>query len=292
MSVERTDMHERVHQPAPQSPDRPDTVFALVAGLYAALLLSPAVVFAAAVAYPLGAGALYIALLAVLTAITTAGTVAVGRVRGVVERIGASRVARGLAVLPVLGMVGYGVAAASVDAPGTDGVVAAGIVLSGVGIATGMALVAMSRTRYARAVVEDESVRAEWKAGWPQPRRMRIQIGAVTLYLAGAALLFGGEFVGLGAYEWIGALAFVPGGAGLGWGQPRAYRLAPAGIERSNYVHRRLYEWDGFASVSVSEDAVVLHRESWWRPAFRCWREEIDDPDALIDALDDHLPRA
>ncbi|WP_424018138.1 hypothetical protein ACOZ4N_20040 [Halorientalis pallida] len=285
-------MHETVHQPALQSPDRPDTVFSLVAALYVALLVSPAVVFAASVTYPLGAGALYIALLAVLTAITAAGTVAVGRVRGVAERLGASRVARGLAVLPVLGMVGYGVAAAGVDAPGTDGVAAAGIVLSGVGIATGMALVAMSRTRYAKAVVDEDAVRAAWKAGWPQPLRTRVQVGALTLYLAGAALLFGGEFVGLGAYEWIGALAFVPGGAGLGWGQPRSYRLAPAGIERSNYVHRRLYGWERFASFSASEDAVVLYRESWWRPAFRCWREEIDDPDALIDALDDHLPRA
>ena len=291
MSVERTDMHETVSSPALQSPDPPDTVFAFVAGLYVALLVAPAVVFAVAVAYPLGAAGLYVGLLAALTAVTAAGTVGVGRMNGIAERLGASPLARGLGVVAVLGAVGYGAAAVGLDPSSGRVALWAGVVFSGLAIVVGLAIVAMSRTRYAKAAVDGDAVRAAWKAGWPQPLRTRLQVGAMALYLGGMALLFGGEFVGLGAYEWLGALAFVPGGAFMGWGQPRGYRLAPVGIERTNYVHRRLYEWDSFESFSVTDDAVILRR-SGLRPSFRCWRAEIDDEDELIDALDDHLPRA
>jgi hypothetical protein len=290
VSAERTDMHETVRQPALQSPDRPDTVFAFVAGLYVALLVAPAVVFAATAVYPLDAAGLYLGLLVTLTAITVAATVGVGRMYGVAERLGASPLARGLGVGAVLGAVGYGAAAVGIDPSSGSGTLWAGVVFSGLAIVVGLAIVAMSRTRYAKAVVDGDAVRAEWEAGWPQPLRTRLQVGAMTLYLGGMVLLFGGEFVGLGAYEWLGAVAFVPGGALMGWGQPRGYRLAPVGIERTNYVHRRLYEWDSFESFSVTDDAIVLRR-SGPRPAFRCWREEIDDEDELIDALDDHLPR-
>ncbi|RXK51627.1 hypothetical protein [Halorientalis pallida] len=285
-------MHETVRQPALQSPDRPDTVFALVAGLYVALLVSPAVVFTATVAIPLGAGGLYIGLLATVTALTAAVTVAVGRMPGIAERLGASRFVRGLGVVAGLCTIGYGVAAAGVDASGTDGALIAGIGLSVVGIVTGLALVAMSRTRYATAVVDGDAVRATWKAGWPQPLRTRVQVGGLICYVGGMALLWGGEFVGLGRLSWLGGPAFVVGGAFLGLGQPRSYRLDPVGVERSNYIHRRLYEWDAFESFSVTEDAIVLRRAGWWQPDFRCWRDEIDDEDELLDALAESLPRA
>ncbi|WP_299269958.1 hypothetical protein [Halorientalis sp.] len=284
-------MHGTVRRPALQSPDPPDTVFSLVAGLYLTLLVSPAVVVATAVAMPLGAAGLYVALLTVLTAVAAAVTVGVGRVPGVAERIGASPFARGLVVPPVVCAAGYLFAASNIETAGADGAALVGVVFAVVGVVVGLALVAMSRTRYATAVVDDERVSAEWTAGWPRPLRVWLQAGGTTLYFGGTALLFGGEFVGLGAYEWLGALAFVPGGVAIGWGQPRAYRLSPVGIDRSNHVHRRLYEWDSFESFSVTDDAVILRR-SGPRPSFRCWREEIDDEAALIDVLDDHLPRA
>lgn len=285
-------MHETARQPALQSPEPPDTAFSLVAGLYVALLLSPAVVFATAVAMPLGAAGLYVGLLTALSVVTVAGTAAVGRIDGVAERLGASRFVRVPGVVAVLCAAGYGVAAVEIE-PSSGGVaLGAGFVLSGLAIVVGLILVAMSRTRYAKAVVEGDSVRTEWGAGWPQPLRTRLQAGGLICYVGGMALLWGGEFVGLGHLSAIGGPAFVVGGALSGLGQPRTYRLSPVGIERNNHVHRRLYGWDAFASFTVTDDAVVLRRAGWWRPAFRCWREELDDEDELIAALDESLARA
>ncbi|AQL43702.1 hypothetical protein BV210_13755 [Halorientalis sp. IM1011] len=279
-------MHETVRQPALQSPDRPDPFFAFVAGLYVALLVAPALVAAMAVALPADPSVLYLSFLAALTVVTAVSTVAIGRLHGLPQRLGASRLVWMLAVVPIVAAATYFVSLHLVG-----GVGIAGLFLSLVGFVVGVGLVAMSRTRYVRAAVDTDTVRVEWKAGWPQPLRTRLQVGAAALYFGGMALLFGGEFVGLGSYGWLGAVAFVPGGAAMGWGQPQRYRLSAIGIDRSNHIHRRLYEWDAFESFSVTDDAVILRR-SGPRPAFRCWREEIDDEAELLDALDDHLPRA
>ncbi|WP_336002318.1 hypothetical protein [Halorientalis halophila] len=278
-------MEEVVRRPALQSPDRPDAVFAFVTGLYASALLAPALTGVIALTVSSDAGVLYGNFLGFVTLVTAGVAWAVTRWRGLPERLGATRWAWLLGLVPLVVAAGY---FASLHA--LRGVAMAGFFLSASGIVVGLLLVAMTRTRYARTVVDDEAVRAEWKAGWPQPLRTRVQVGAVVLYLVGTALTFGGEFVGLAEFWWLGAPAFVGGAALLGFGQPRTYRLAPVGIERSNYVHRRLYEWDAFESFAVTDDAVVLHR-SGWRPAIRCWREEIEDEDALIDALAEHLPR-
>jgi hypothetical protein len=51
------------------------------------------------------------------------------------------------------------------------------------GLFLGIALVVMSRTRYTAAVVPEDAVTCEWRAGWPTRARHRVQAAGAGLFV-------------------------------------------------------------------------------------------------------------
>ena len=269
--------------------DRPDDFFAVVAGLTLASLLAP--LATAVVARALSDLALlYIFLLAAGAVVTTVGTLAVRRVPGLPERVGRSR---GRWVLGLVGPALVGVVALGLyfvgDLSGADAVLA---VVAGAGSAVGGGLLGlMAHSRYAKAVVAESQEYATWRAGWSDRRKRPLK------FLAGAGIAGGtvAFVVALAVHSDLLRLAgqfVIPLGAiGYSMAQPRRYTATAAGMEARLPAVRRLHDWDRFEGYVLADDAVVVHRRAPWRLPIICAREDLDDEDAVVAALDRALPR-
>ncbi|MFB6178416.1 MAG: hypothetical protein ABEI77_01675 [Halorientalis sp.] len=283
-------MHEQFRSAALQSPERPDTFFAFVTGLYAATLVSPAAIIGLGAWVSDDAGVLYFGMLAAITLIVSVVTWGVRRWRGLPERLGASSLSWGLALVPVFVIGLYFLLVAQVDAPGADAGALVGFFLGLLGILVGIGLAVMARNRYTAAVIDESVVTCEWTAGWPEPLRTRLQYLAIVgmLGFVGALVLHAVSNV-----EWVYPVAqalFVPAIALANLGQPRTYRATPAGLERRYPASRYVYGWDAFEGYTVTDDTIVIHWRSWWRPALQCARADLDDEQAVQTALTDSLP--
>lgn len=285
-------MREQFRRPPLQSPEPPDTFFAFVAGLYAATLLSPVAVIGLGLWVSSHAGVLYFGMLGAITLITSGVTWGVRRWRGLPERLGATLLAWGLALVPVLVAGFHVVVVAHVDARGADAGSLVGFLFGLFGMLVGIGLVTMSRNRYTAAIVDEDAVECEWKAGWPEPQRQRMQYVSIAAML----LLVGAMAVeGLWNVEWlynVAQLLVLPAILLGNIGQQRTYRVTSAGLERRYPASRYVYGWDEFENFAVTDEVIVVHWRSWWRPAVRCARADLDDEDAVVDALDAHLRRA
>lgn len=269
--------------------DRPDDFFAVVAGLYAALLVAPLVT--AASARTVGDPAiLYLTLLAGLATVTTATALAVRRQHGLPERLGSTR-GRWLpaVVAPVAVAVAGLVLSAGGGVTSVDGIL--GVVAGAGGLGGGVVLAIMSRSRYTKAVTAASEQFATWRAGWSDRRRRPVQALGGLAIVAGIA-----GFVAL--FVWHSDLLrtavnlLVPAGAiATTVGQPRTYVATAAGLEERMPAARKLVDWDRFDGFTVESDAVVLHRHAPWRLPVIFAREDLDDEAAVLAALEESLPR-
>jgi hypothetical protein len=273
-----------------QSPERPDTFFGLVAGLYVAALVSPGLLAAVALWLTSDAALLYLGLLGIITAVTTLVGRGVTRCRGLAERLGNTR---STWLLPILGgcsTLGYFVFATGVLDDAASDVGIAGFLTGMFAMLLGFALLAMSRSRYAKALVDEDAVALEWRAGWPERHR--------TWLLGGVAVVFVVSIVGFGLEATrvvdppVSPWSVLPGVAAVAVsiGSERTYRVTPTGIERSLPAFRQFHHWSGFTGVAVTDELVVLRRQPW-RLDFRCAREDIEDVDAVVATLTQYLDR-
>lgn len=275
----------------PRFREPPDTFFAFVAGLYVAVLVTPAVVAVLATTVTTDSGLLYLSFLAVLTGLTAGGTWVAARWRGVAERTGRTGLRWLFEVVAVAFAGGYLlVGMRRGDAAGVAGI--GGFFTALFGVILGFGLTVMSRNRYVKAVVDEDAVAATWRAGWPKRRRRAAQaIGLVFMlgYMGGslADLAFGTDWL-----QPLGTGLLAVGVSVINLGQERTYRTTPFGLETKLPMYRNVYDWDGFESFEVHERAILLHRRSPWRPVVRCARADLDDEAAVVDALEEYLPRA
>lgn len=290
-----TDNGSTVHAPggrsvgSPAFDDRPDDFFAVVAGLTLASLLAP--LATVLVARALADLALtYIFLLATGVLVTTAGALAVRRVRGLPERLGRSRGHRVLGLIgpALVGVVALGLYFAGALS-GAEGVLA---LVAGGGSAVGGGLLGlMSRSRYAKAVVAQSEQYAKWRAGWSERRKRPLK------FLAGAGVIGGiGAFVvALVVHSDLlrlaGQFAIPLGAVGYSMAQPRTYTATAAGLETQLPAVRKFDEWDRFEGYVLADDAVVIHQRAPWRFPIICARDELDDEESVLAALDGALPR-
>lgn len=269
--------------------DRPDEFFALVAGLYAGVLVAP--VATAAVARTVGDPAmLYLVLLAGITLVTAVTAVAVRRIRGLPERLGGTRVRWLPAVVAPAAVVVAGVVLVTVDGYASiDGPL--GVVAGVGGFTTGGALGIMARSRYTKAITGAVESQATWRASWPDRRRR-------PLWLLGIAAVAGGLLALVAQLVWrhtvlriLGQLLVPVGAIVFTVGQARTYRATSAGLEEQMPAARTLYRWDRFEGYAVDDDAIVLHRREPWRFSVVCARADLDDGEGVVAALDRYLPR-
>lgn len=265
----------------------PDTPYALVAGLYAAALLAPAVVLAVSRLVTDGA-ILYVTLLVAGTGITVVAGWIVSRIAGFAVTLGRYDAVWLLVVLPFSWFVGgFGAAAVGFNPPDITAPLA--VIGTAGGMLLGIGLVAMSRTRNADAILEDSTDIAEWEARWP--RRWRrvaggVAIAAFILSTVGIVSAF------VFATEWgwrLYYLLFV-GIPLVNTLNPRTFRVTDAGLVVEHPVQRQLRPWSTFESYELTEDALVIRPGAWWRPAHRCGREDIEHVNAAVEALDEYLP--
>lgn len=269
--------------------DRPDDFFAVVTGLYVALLVAPLVTagVSRAVVDP---AILYLVFLGGVVLTTTAAAIAVRWVRGLPIRLGRTR-KRWLPAFVAPAVV----AAAGVVLLGTGGYSSVdallGIVAAVGGFAIGGILGIMARSRYTSAVTEIAESYATWRAAWSKRRRRPVQLLGLLTVVGGI-----GAFVAqvVWNHPLLQPLANVLLPIGLAlftFGQPRTYHATSAGLEKEMPAARTLSEWDHFEGYTVAEDAIVLHRRAPWRFPLICDRDDIDDEQAVVAALDRHLPR-
>ena len=284
-----------------QTPEQLDGRFGLVAGLYVAALLSPALLlivipWLGLASWPVALGSLG-AVGAVLT-ITVAWTVS--RQSEFVAWFDSAWIAFLVPAVGILPMSFYlfhfflfvAFAVTDLQADTTANLVGfVGFFLGIVATLLGEYLVLRARTQLANATVDDTDVVVEWTAGWP--RRARLWFMGGTLAVIG--LLAGLAFWRL---EWRAVTTVLPFGTVLmivlsSMVSERTYRATSVGLEQRRegrwFVSRRLIPWSRFDDFSVTDDAIVLHR-ALPHIDVRCRRYLIDD-EAVVAALKDHLDR-
>lgn len=268
---------------------RPDDVFALVAGLTAAVVLAPLVTAVATRALA-DLALSYVFLLTAGTAFTVVGTLSARRVRGLPERIGQSRWRWALMLAgPVLVAV-FGLALAAVGEPlGSDA--ALGAVGVGGGVLGGWVLGVMAHSRYSKAVVAESAQYGAWRAGWSERRKQPLKALAAAGVVGGSLAVVVALVVQSDLLRLAGQFA-IPLGAGVySVAQPRTYTATATGLEAKLPVVRKFYGWDRFEGYVLADDAIVVHRRAPWRLPVICARDELDDEDAVIEALGRALPR-
>lgn len=274
--------------PGRENADRPDGQYAFVAGLYVAALLAPAAVLA--LSRVVGdAAVLYVGFLAAVTALTAAAGWAVSRTRGLAVGLGRRDAVWFLAVLPFAWFGGvFGAAAAGLEPPGVAAPLA--VVGTAGGLLLGLLLVAMSRTRHADAVLADAPERAAWEARWPRQWRRGATAVTVVAFAASAAGFVATVAFGVDRAWMLYYLLFVaiPLTSAT---NPRTFRVTDAGLVIEHPFQRQLRPWTAFATYDVTDDALLVRPAAWWRPAHRSAREDVDDLDAVVAALDEALPR-
>lgn len=292
-------MHSRRTRTGLQSPESLDSRFGVVAGLYVAALLSPAVVLAVVESLDVQSGSLALGLLGTVGAVVTAVVAQyVTRLGGLISWSNSTAIevlAPTVGIIPIVGyyfqaFVFVGLWAADLPADSAAPLIGfTGLLLGLFASGLGSALVLMARNRLAETNVA--TVEAEWSAGWPRRDRLLVALGAVAVL---------GVATGLAVWQfgWVGVNALTVGGALFapfsGLVSERTYRVTPTGLEKRRetriFVSRHLLQWKRFDGFSVTDDAVVLHRPL--RPDIRCSRLDIHtDEDRVIEALQQYLDR-
>lgn len=262
---------------------RSDPVFGVAAGVYLALLLSPAVLIAVSVAGWSDPALLYGTFLATgVGALALAGLV-FSRRPGLVPRLGSSR----LAWLPaVLGVVVAAGALVTFEYGG--GISVIGVFFGLFATLCGCLLGALARSRYASAVLAGAAEQLSFDAGWPAGPRNRLY--AVAGVVAGLSAI--GWLAGVVAgFDWFVTLCQMGFSLGLVTsvvGRSRTYRVTSAGLAVDEPLRTRLVPWAAFEGWVRTDDAIEVRRP--WRVDVRLAVDDLEDPDAVADVLARHLP--
>lgn len=265
---------------------RPDHEYAIVAGLYVAALLAPAVLIAVAGSLA-GPAALYVGFLVATTAIAVIAGLLVSRTNGIAVSVGRHAACWLLAVVPIAWFVGVLASVElAVDAPAGAGMVA--ILGAGAGTLLGLLFARMSRNRHTAARLVGAVTFGQWEARLPRRwRHTAIAIAAVVTAVGLGAIPLGYFYDTsvVGRFHWL-LYVWAPL-AGLT--APRTFRVTDAGLVRERPMVRRIRSWSSITGYTLTDDALVVHQSSWWRPAIRSDRSEVEDLDAVVAALDDAL---
>ncbi|WP_423747306.1 hypothetical protein V5735_24135 (plasmid) [Haladaptatus sp. SPP-AMP-3] len=263
--------------------ERPDTLYAFVAGLYVAILLTPIAILGISTVSTDGA-TLYVSFLVSITLLGIIAGWLISHTAGLAVRLGRHDMVWLLVTVPFVPFVGVFAAAGIGISPPGIAVVLAMVTMIG-GMFTSLPLVTMSRNRYTTAAVAGTTEITEWEARWPR-RWRQISYGAMIIAMVGGAVGMVAEVVF--GVDWAGnlyLLLFVWAPL-AGAANPRTFRVTDAGLVVERPMLHRFRPWTAFTGYSLSDEALVLHRKRWWRQNLRCDRDDIEDIDAVIAALD------
>jgi len=262
----------------------PDAPYAIVAGLYVAALLAPAVVLALS-AFVTDAG-LPTSVCSPPARCLLYSRAGASRTAGIAVSLGRHTATRLLAVLPFAW--GGGIVALTAIWGNPPGIAVLLATLGAIGgMFLGLILTGMSRNRYAAAVLTDAEEIAQWEARWPR-RWRRVAVGGAVVTSIASPL------------AWSRSSRSMSTGPGpsmpSGWcGHPprarrtRTFRVTDAGLVVERPLQRRFRPWAAISGYTLTDDALVVQQSAWWRLSYRCDRADIDDVDAVVTALDDAI---
>lgn len=278
-----------------QSPERVDTIFGLVSGLYVASLISPAILLI--VAERLNTTTAILALGAFVVTISAIVCWSVKRRSDIVSRFDSPWMAWLLPLVgavPVFGyirsVITYVAIYLSDDVTvGAANVIGlAGFLMGIVATFMGSALVLMARKRLANASVDEAEVSVEWRAAWPQPRRFWVLLlpllTVVPIVGLGSLWLLDGPIFGI-------VIAFPLLVALIRLGSERTYRVTPAGLEQRLLFSCRLLPWSQFDGFRVTNDAIVIQQPLPHINIFISRSDIYEQEEAIISALEKQLHR-
>jgi len=257
-------------------------VFGIAAGLYLALVLSPAVLLAVSVAGWTEPAVLYGAFLATgVGALALAGLVFSSR-PGLAPRLGSSPLAW---VPAALGVVVAAGALATFEYGG--GISVIGVFLGLFAALGGLALGGLAYSRYAAAVLESAAEQLAFEAGWPTTARNRLY--AVAGVVAGLSAIgwVAGVVAGPDWLATLGQLGFSLGLVTSVAARSRTYRVTSAGLAVDEPLRTRVVPWSAFEGWDRTDDAIVVRRPR--RVDVRVAADDLEDPDAVADALARYL---
>ncbi|MFO7833771.1 MAG: hypothetical protein R6V31_06885 [Halohasta sp.] len=161
----------------------------------------------------------------------------------------------------------------------------------GVGWALGIAAAFLVGYVADRAIVVRSRAETETRLTWSAKRRP--ERGRVRLLQAGTAIIAAGFVIWntldgrLGmTLLWvaIGGVQFVQDLSRL---RPRQYEILDAGLV-TMFGH---LPWDDFDGYQLTDDDLILYGNVWPFGTVAYDRESVDDLEAVVDALDRHLPQ-
>jgi hypothetical protein len=270
--------------PQPESDAVPDDDFRIAVGVHVGVVVA-ALTAAVAVLAGVGGATLYMLVLAVLAGGAVAGGLLVRNWRGGPERLGRSW-RRWAVLLPSAGFLGVA-AVGAVFGPSALALVGGfGAVLS---VFSGGLVAMMAHTRYVAAVCTPETRRASWRVETaPTPRRRRLAAALGAFCLVPVALV--ADFLFDVEAWWLFNLATL-GGVFLGTAVRSATMHAtPFGLEIDTPGNRRLLPWRRLSGYRLTGEELRIERNFWFD--YRCDRAEIDDIEAVTDALSEVLADA
>lgn len=265
---------------------RADAPYAIAVGLYAAALIAPLISLGLSRITD-SAGGLYVGFLLAVIGCTVVVALVVGRHTDLAVRLGRHDAVWLLVALPWMWVLAVAAATAGgLDPPGIA--ILLSFVGTGSGTFVGLALVSMSRTRHANAVLATATELVEWEARWPlRWRRTATVILVLTFGATGvgivAALMFGRD------WGWVLYYPLLVGTPFMHLLNPRTVRATDAGLLVDQRVHRHLRPWSAYRGYELTADSLTIQPAAWWRLAPRFDRRDIEDLDAVIDGLDDTI---
>jgi len=266
----------------------PGVGFCLALGLYVASWVAPAAALAAGTVTT-DAAVRYLALLAAGTVVTVVVALLARRDPGLDVRAGRTA---WLGALPALPFVWFPAGVVAATGRGDGGaVVALSMVGAVAGLAGGLALVSAARNRYADVALAATTERTRVTARWPpRVRRASAAVAGVGVAVGAAGALLA-VLGGPGYERAFYAVYVVPVVTStLTWTwTERTVVVTDAGVGIERGFVRRFRTRDGWTSVRLTDDAVVLGRAGW-RPAMRLDRADVPDAAAFVEAT--ALPRA
>lgn len=286
-----------------QTPERLDTRFGFVAGLYVATLVSPPLLLAIVGWFQLRNEPFVLGLLGIVGMVCTAIFARLVMHRGElvawVHSTWLAWLVPAAGIIPmfayvVLGLRYIAFTATDLQAESAVSLVGfTGFLLGIVALWLGSVVVIMARSRLVNATVGDGDVDIEWTSSWPRRDRFKCMMGTLFLFV---------PLVGLFLWQMKLWAIYIVSTLGLllilllqGVMAERTYRISSVGLERRRegrwVVSRQLTPWSQFAGFSVTDDALILHRQLPHLDIRCSLRDPLTDEADIVTVLETYLSR-
>ncbi|QLK24480.1 hypothetical protein HYG81_10120 [Natrinema zhouii] len=292
-----------IEQPTAVPPGQANTQFAVLAGCYVAALVAPTLTLWAVEYVQIRSRLLALGVMGVVAIVVGASTVSVvGDNEGLLSWLNTGWLPWLFPVAGILPVIAYHFSLIEVFAtlfvegasiPVTSLVASIAFILGIVAAFVGEIALRAARNQIACSATRAEDLTIKWSVRWPRSHKLNILVIVVLVGIGLLAIL--AVTVAPVSVVFTGPFVLVLVLVTRMFLSEREFELTPAGLShvRSGtlYTHRQFLPWSEIESLTLSDDAVVLHREGLL-PSIRFSRSDIrPDEEEILAALEEHVSR-